>query len=70
MQDYKDRPVCSVCSRLHSANSPCPRRIANAVMQLPKAVEQLTDSDEEWMNSHAINTISVLEEHIAELITD
>jgi len=64
----QDRPVCSICSRIHNPDRPCPQRVANAIMQLPKSMEQLTDSDKAWMSKHSINVLELLEDHIAEIM--
>ena len=61
---------CKVCNRMHELNQPCPRRIANAYMMQPQALEQLTAVDKEWMTVYGGNfsVLDIVEDAIANMI--
>lgn len=63
---------CPICHRLHDIHSACPRRIANAIMMHPHAVEELTIEDLEWLScvNGGINVLEILEEKIADMMDE
>ena len=57
---------CNVCHRIHNPDMPCPLRIANAYTMQPRALEELTEPDKEWMKQHPnFSVLDVLEDEIA-----
>ncbi len=57
---------CKICSRLHEANQPCPRRIASFYVgdaQIP-----LTDGDKAWVKDNSLSILKIVEDTIADRI--
>lgn len=57
---------CRICNRHHGSEMPCPRRIANALMMRPYALEELTSVDQEWLSKNKIDVRDILEAELAD----
>lgn len=57
--------MCEHCHRLHRINSPCPMRVAEAILAYPQALEQLTEADKNWMLANKVNVLEILEDNLS-----
>ena len=64
-----DEMACQVCHRLHGVDEPCPMRIARAETMQLGGLEGITEADREWLRTHNISVIDMVEEDIADMMS-
>jgi hypothetical protein len=59
--------MCIDCNREHESLTPCPRRIANALLGQPGGVLCMLPSDHDWIIEHPdFKVLEVIEEELAD----